>query len=69
MSERSPFVIYTAEGVPMAFPEDTTYEDVVLAAEGIGDGTRLVRDEYGRPESMGEIALGEVRDGVFREAS
>lgn len=66
---RSPFVIWhpptdlVPDYFPMAFPEDTSLEDVVKCAVAYGDGCRVVREEAGGED----VLLGEVREGAFDE--
>ena len=67
---RSPFVIWhpasagCPDGYPMAFPEDTSLEDVVKSAVAYGDGCRVIRE---LPTGI-DILLGEVKGGVYVEA-
>lgn len=62
MSRISPFIIWHPDGFPMAFPPETTFDEVVVVAELSGDGTRLVRDV-----GYGEIPVGEVVGNKYIE--
>jgi len=62
MSQRSPFVLYTADDVPMAFPPDTSYDDIVLCAISLGDGAQVCRDV-----GLVSIQLGRVDNGKYVE--
>lgn len=71
MIDRSPFIVVFANGVPAAFPVNTSYPDIILAAQGHSamdnETVQVWRDEHGHASERALLATVEP-DGTVKEA-